>query len=616
MTLPKVKIRIVFAGIILLLNCIVSKAQDPVDVQMAAEYFNQRAYDKARDIYEKLYLKNPSYDIYQNILQCFLNSEDYKGGEKWIKSVRRKQKNDLRYTIDLGTLYMRQGHVKRMQTEFNDVLENMPPNTNRIEELAFAFARNQQFDYVIKTYERGRELLKDPTAFTFRLIPYYNQQKKYERIVSDFFVLLDRNPNLLSQIQAYLGSLLQTDQEDRLKEILKKEMFQKAQQQPENNTYSNLLLWYLLNQKEYKAALIQIKALDKRNPEDKGKVLLNFAYTCLNDSIFDIAKQAFELVVAKGETTPVYKQGRIGLLQTQYRQAEARPSISKKEQQILHSSFWEIISELGKNASTAPLMQDYAHLLAFHIHDLQSAMNILNEVMNIPHLAPNFIAGCKLDMGDILLLSDDVWEASLLYSQVEKDFKQDIIGAEAKYRNARLFYYIGEFEWAESQLDVLRASTSKLIANDAMELSLLISDNRDEDSSFTGLKRFAHADLAIYQNRFSQAEQILDSITMFTPSHPLNDEILLRKAQIRIKQERYSEADSLLQKLLLLYPEDILADDALYMLAELYEFTLKQPEKAMEFYKRILLDYSNSLYVTEARKRYSYLGKTHADPKP
>ena len=616
MDFSKMNIRIMFAGIILLLSCVVSKAQAPVDIQMAAEYFNQKEYDKARDIYEKLYRKNPSYEFYQNILQCFIKSENYKDGEKWIKSVRRKQKNDLRYTIDLGTLYMQQGNVKRMQDEFSDVLENMPPNINRIEELATSFARNQQFDYVIKTYERGRELLNDSTAFIFRLTPYYNQLKKYDRIVSDFFILIDRNPNLLHQVQAYLGSLLQTDQENRLKEILKKELFKKVQQQPESNTYADFLLWYLLNQKEYKTALLQIKALDKRNPGSEGKELLNFAYTCLNDSAFDIAEQAFELVVFKGKTSPVYKQGRIGLLQTQYQQAESRAFLSPTDQQNLLSSYQEVITELGKNTSTAPLMQDYAHLLAFRIYDLQSAVDILGEVLNIPQLAQNFIADCKLNMGDILLLAGDIWEASLLYSQVEKDFKQDIIGAEAKYRNAKLSYYIGEFEWAESQLDVLRASTSKLIANDAMELSLLISENRDEDSSFSGLERFARADLALYQNKLSLAEQILDSITMFTLSHPLNDEILLRKAQIRIKQERYAEADSLLQKLLAFYSEDILADDALFMLAELHEFTLKQPEKAMEFYKRILLDYSNSLYATEARKRYSHLEHTQTISEP
>lgn len=617
MTFQKVNLRIALLGIFLAACCVVLKAQGTLsDIQVAAEYFGQGEYDKAREIYERLYRKNPSYAVYQNILQCHLRNENHKEGEKWIKSVRKKHKNDFRYTIDLGTLYMHQGNVKRMQEEFGEVLENLPANAHLIEEAANTFARNQQFDYVIKTYERGRELMKDPTAFTFRLVPFYNQQKTYHRIVADFFAILKKNPQLQNQIQAHLSSLLQTDQEDQLKKILKEELFRNVQQHPGNDSYANLLLWYLLHQKDYNAALIQIKAIDKRKPQSAGKELLHFAQTCLNDKAFDVAIQAFELVIAKGKSAPAYKQGRIGLFQSQCQQAETRTSLSTKELQLLHSAYETAMAELGKNAATAPLMQDYAKVLAFHTGNLQAAVDILNEILDIPHTAPNLIAECKLDMGDILLMAGDVWEASLLYSQVEKAFKQDVIGSEAKFRNAKLSYYIGVFEWAESQLNVLRASTSKLIANDAMELSLLINENRDDDSSFNGLKRFARADLALYQNKLSLAENILDSIAMYSLSHPLNDEILMRKAQIRIKQERYAEADSLLQKLLSSYPEDLLADDALYTLAELYEHTLKRPEKAMGFYKRLLLDYSNSLYVTEARKRYREIEQQQENNNP
>ena len=191
--------------------------------------------------------------------------------------------------------------------------------------------------------------------------------------------------------------------------------------------------------------------------------------------------------------------------------------------------------------------------------------------------------------------------------QVEKENKNDILGARAKFKNARLSYFNHDFEWANSQLKVLRASTSKLIANDAMELSLLISDNMEDDSTYTMLSLFADADLLLYRNQLDSAWEGFDQVTRQMLSHPLFDEVLMRKAQIRMKQARYAEADSLLQRLVDFYPTDITADDALFFMAELNEDYLANPAKALECYEKILVDYPTSLYVDRARKRYNAL---------
>ena len=151
---------------------------------------------------------------------------------------------------------------------------------------------------------------------------------------------------------------------------------------------------------------------------------------------------------------------------------------------------------------------------------------------------------------------------------------------------------------------MLRASTSKLIANDAMQLSLLISDNMEEDSTYEMLSYYAAADLMFYRNQLDSAWTLLDDITHRSLSHALLDEVLVQKARIRMKQGRYHEADSLLQFVVDHYGSDILADDALFMLAELNEQQLGNPEKARQCYERLILDYPTSLYVDRARKRY------------
>jgi tetratricopeptide (TPR) repeat protein len=248
-----------------------------------------------------------------------------------------------------------------------------------------------------------------------------------------------------------------------------------------------------------------------------------------------------------------------------------------------------------------------AHLQAFYLNKQQEAIALLEEAKQMKTLTPQERAGIKMELADILLFSGEPWEATLLYSQVEKEFKHEPVGHEAKFRNARLSYYIGEFQWAKAQLDVLKAATSKLIANDAMELSLLILDNMDEDSTYTVLGRYAKADFLVFQNKNEPAMVLLDSLQRSFPGHPLADEILFTKAQISLREGKFQDADTLLQELVSLYPWDILADNALMMRASLHEDKLNDPATAMELYQRLMTDYPGSLFVVEARKRFREL---------
>lgn len=282
-------------------------------------------------------------------------------------------------------------------------------------------------------------------------------------------------------------------------------------------------------------------------------------------------------------------------------------SIDSKRFAQLRERYLATFDELGKNERTLPLMRHYATLVAYHGGEAQEAVSMLDDALELPRLKARTRDEIKLELGDLLLFAGQTWDASLLYMQVEKANKDDILGASAKFRNAKLSYYNHDFEWSKSQLNVLRASTSKLIANDAMELSLLISDNMEDDSTYGMLELFADADLMLYRNLLDSAWNIFDHITKLSLSHPLFDEVLMRKAQIRMKQARYTDADSLLQRLIEFYPDDITTDDALMLRAELNEERLGRNEVALECYEKLLLDYPSSLYTDRARKRYNAL---------
>jgi tetratricopeptide (TPR) repeat protein len=217
------------------------------------------------------------------------------------------------------------------------------------------------------------------------------------------------------------------------------------------------------------------------------------------------------------------------------------------------------------------------------------------------------VALTKIKLGDFLVVKNQVWDAALYYMQAEKAFKYDELGDRAKFKAAKIYYYTGEFDYARSQLDVLKGSTSKLIANDAMYLSNLINDNTIIDTTFKPMEMFARADLLLEQKKFSKAFATLDSIDAEYPGHSLQDDILMKRYELNKKMGEYQESAQNLEKLIKNYSNDILGDDAHFKLAELYEHHLNNEDRARELYQKILTDYSGSLYVVEARKRFRKL---------
>ncbi|MCB0642613.1 MAG: tetratricopeptide repeat protein, partial [Phaeodactylibacter sp.] len=263
--------------------------------------------------------------------------------------------------------------------------------------------------------------------------------------------------------------------------------------------------------------------------------------------------------------------------------------------------------EFDRGKTTASIIYELAELEAFYLNDLDEAIRLLQGLIEFPNLNPDLIAHAKLSLADFYLMKGDIWESTLLYSQVDKAYKDDILGHEARFRNARLSYFNGDFEWAQAQFEVLKASTSKLIANDALDLSVFIMDNLGLDTTANSLKLYSEAELLTFQNRFDEAFEKLDSLRTLYPEHSLKDDVLYAEAQIHLKKREYVEAAALFEKIITDHKEEIRADNALFELAELYENQLNDKEKAKSLYETLFIDFSGSTFAVEARKRFRRL---------
>ena len=441
--------------------------------------------------------------------------------------------------------------------------------------------------------------------FCFEMAEVYNSMGDTKNMIAEYLEAINFNEAYTQQVQNALQTEIGEDTKGEKTELLKGELLKKIQQYPAKVSYIEMLIWLFVQQKKFDAALDQTKALDKRLGSNTGRVY-NLASLCVANNDFETASKCFQYEIDKGRSNDYYQTARMEYVKAMNKRILMNNSYTRADLLQLRATYLRIIDEFGTNTGTVDLVNGLAHLYAFYLHMPDSAILILNKVVNLSGLEPTDIAEAKLELADVLLFTGELWEPSLLYSQVEKAFKHDVIGQEAKFRNAKLSYYQGDFEWAQGQLMVLKAATSKLIANDALDLSLLIMENSD-DSIAVPLHIFSRAELLMFQNKDSLASETLDSISNLFPQTTLNDDILFRKYKIAMKYNRFAEAKEDLTKLLAKYSDDILADDALYYLAELEQYRFKNMEEAKKVYEKLIIDYPGSIFTVEARKRYRAL---------
>jgi tetratricopeptide (TPR) repeat protein len=598
--------------ILLLAICHVATAQvgitevSSTDEALAAQYFANGEFDKAAVLYEKLLDENPqSPYYYENLLTSFFKLKDFDKAEKMVKK-QRKRFDDFGYKVDLGYVYDKKGETRKAENEYEDCLKGLKKGSYSQEflDLTNAYTKRDLYPWAIKTIEKARKIFEDQNILALELGALYMKAGNKEKMVVEYLNYLSLYPEDMQTVQNSFLDRLTNDEDWKL---LKKEILTRIQTSPDAYMYSEMLMWLLVQQKDFYGAFLQFRAIDKRQKEE-GRRLIDLAQIAITNEAFDVAVDCYKYVIGLGNDKTFYFDARSGLLSVSYKKIVEYGDYDDAFLAETEKSYIDFIAEIGKNYISANPMRELAYLYNYYLDRPTDAITLLQEVITIPRTNKSFVAECKLELGDAYLVSGDIWEAQLLYGQVDKDFKDEPLGQEAKFRNARLSFYKGEFEWAQAQLDVLKSATSHLISNNAIELSMLIQDNHGfEDGDDSALMLYAEADLLLLRNAPDLAMQKLDSIKLKYPHHSLNDELLLSKARIYRKKKNYTKAAEFYTDVYTNYQYDILADNAIFELAEVYERKLNNPEKAKELYEKIILDYPGSLYNVEARKRFRRL---------
>ena len=574
--------------------------------KLAIQYYEQKAFEKANIYFDELFNKSAE-NWFSYYYKSLLAIKDYSKAEKITKKFLKEDKNNTFLYVRLGQIYKLQNNEKKEKEFYDKAIKDLIAFPPYVQNLATAFVEAGQYTYALDSYQKGRNATPE-YPYYFERAEVFKAMNDLKAMINELLDAIDFKESDIQLVKINLQNSLGYNEETGgfKNPLLKEELQKRIQKNPDKIAFIEFLIFVQLQQKDFYGAFIQSKSLDKRLNED-GQRMYELAKLFVTNKQWSVSKQCFDYIILKGPSNLFFDASTIDKLSVEFLSL-TESSLTQREAFIsLEANLLKANEKYKNSYLSSGLIKDIASLKAYYLDKSSEAIILLEDYLLNNSLEIQLKAELKLMLADIYLISGEIWEASLLYSQVEKDFKYEAIGQEAKFRNAKLSFYAGDFAWAKSQADVLKGATTKLISNDALDLSLIISDAIAVDTNEAPLKLFACADLMIRQHKYEEAIVKMDSINLLYSSNTLGDDIYFKKAQIYMIQKKYKDVESMYKNILEYYPNELYADDAQFKLGELYEYYLSDKEKAKQIYQELLLNFSGSTYAVDARMRYREL---------
>jgi len=565
--------------------------------QLAQNYFDKGSFEKALVSYEELLKSQPGNGNYfQRVIDCRQQLMQYEKAHVELEERYKKYKQ-ANLLVEIGYNYQLQQELPKATTYYEEALTKIDENPTWVYSIASTFEKKVLLEYALKSYERAVAI--DPKSrFNYQMGLLYGQLGKQDLMIEKFLDELYTNPQNGVLIQNQFALFMGNDVDLVFATQLRKALLIRVQKD-QDLFWNQMLSWFFVQQKEYGKAFIQEKAIYKREPDSFSNIV-NLAELAIEDQAFETAKEIFGFILENTQDIELQIQSHYYLLDMRINEG------TTKEYPQIATDLELLLKQYGISPFSLDLQLLQAEFLAFVMKNPEKSKLVLDESLALP-LNRFQIARVKMTLADVLLFEEKFNQALLYYSQIEEDLKNDELGHEASLKAAQTSYYKADFEWALVQVKVLKTASTQLIANDALELFLLINDNTVADSTQTALKLFAKGDFLLYQKRNQEALVQFQNILKNHKGEDIEDETLLRIGQTYEKLSNPTEALPYYQQIIDQFPDSIYRDEAFFFSAEIYNLKLQDPEKAKPLYEAVLFNHQDSIYFVDARKKFRQL---------
>lgn len=574
--------------------------------ELADKYYRDAEYENALQLYEKLQKREPENRTFNlRITDCHEKLGQYAEAVSFMEKTTKRNPTEHIYAFVLADAYRLLGEFKKAENTENETITKHLRTEADFMETGVWLTESGKNELALRAYQQGRKTLRSKYVFGDEIGHLYKLMGEYTLATQEYLEQYYLNPQLIGTIKTSILTLVH----DRSKGAVEKVLLEAVNKNGKDMGLRTMVFEFYVLSGNFYEALVQCKSIDKVNHEDGNRVF-QYALTLRNNKEYKLSNKALDYVIESHEGSPYYMKAFQEKAVNGELQAFSTLPVDTTGIREAVNAYDALFAQFGRRPIFFDAMYRKAKLLAFYLFDLEAALEELDQA-TLQQLKPQELAQVNLLIGDVLLMQKEYNRAKLKYNEVAESWKEGQIGAEAKYKQGRLSYYKGDFEYSKARLQTIKDNTSNDISNDAIQLFLLIQDNLGLDTTTYPLQRFAQAQLMIYQRDFAPALELLDSIAFAFPSNTLADELLWEKANIYLQQRNIDKALALLDKIITDHGKDIYGDDALYTKAKIYDYTFKDKAKAMQLYIEFLKTYSGSLFIVEVRNRIRELRETN-----
>ena len=564
---------------------------------LAQNYFDKGEFDKATSLYEELDKKQPgNFYFTQKLVSCYQGLKQFDKAEKLLLSKKEKS-NQPGFFVELGYNAQLQKNQAKADSYYKKAIDAVANQPNYAYQIGQAFEQKSLLQQAYNTYEIGQKN-NSSMNFDYQMALLQGQMGNLDVMVVKLLDYSYSNVNATLNVQNQLVLFMQDDAENVFVNSLKKELLIRTQK-TQDIYWNQFLSWLYVNQKEYNKAFIQEKSIYKRNPESFDDII-QLAQICVTEKDNETAQAIFQFILQNTTDESTILNAQYFLLKNEI--ANSKP----ENYPLIQTKFDTLLNQFGDSPFSVDLQILAAHFKAFHQNDFENSKALLDKLMEMP-LNIRQKAKVKMELADVFVFNEKFNQAIIYYAQIQNDLPNDEFSHEASMRMAKTSFFKKDFNWSMKQAKELKQASTQLIANDAVELFLLISDNSAEDSLQVALQDFSKADLLEYQNKPAAALDAFLQILVKHKGQSIEAGTLYKVGRNYEKLGNFAKAISYYQTILDNHKDGIYIDEALFYSAEIYNKQLNDPEKAKTLYEKVVLEHPDSIYFTEARKQYRQL---------
>lgn len=563
--------------------------------QLAQSYENAGDYEESGRLYKELFDEQKSnVQYFESYLRAYKALHKYSELIEDVKTFIEKHPQ-IKYRSVLAELYWKIGDNQKANDEWDKIIADNIKNPEAYEVISYDQMGLRQYEKAISTLVTGRKNIGVKGIFADPLSRYYAMTGDYKNGIEEV-LFLEADPKLRGYAQSRLYSYLEiTSAIEYIDNRLKKEI----DKNPNDYELYQLLLWYYRTTNREDKAFDVCVIIDQLR-KASGREIYYFADQARYDGDYEIAIKAYNYILNMGSGSPYRSTAYYGLTRSLEARALESDSIKLDEMKMIVDSYLKMAKDFAANPQSDESLLRAANLQYQYLNKTDDAIKIL-ENLTAKAKTTDVKAKSSLKLGEIYLAENDLPKAKNEFRNVLSKYSNinPIDASQAQYNLAMLEYYIGDLDSAKVQFDKLGLDSKSQVANDALEYSGFITENK---SHAPALDIYRNAELLVHQNKPLEAAEKFIAVAASAQKTNIGEKAIVNAANIYEEAKQKAKASEIWKRLAEEYPQGIYSDLVYYNIAN-YNSEIKNYDEAMKYYKKLLVVYPRSIYVEDARKK-------------